>query len=267
MSITSAPRSGGRTAAQQPSRTRFPTQGTSALKPAPQPDPLLQQDPESQGRPAANPDPRPLRVAPPLPVLVPRAPFIALILVLVVGGVLGILVLNTKINENAFRLHDLREKQADLDQRQQDLEQRLADYESPNNLAAAACKLGLVSAGAPAFIRLPDGRVIGVPQPATGTTCVSSHQAGGGQQAGGTAQRQAVGTGQQAGGTGQQAGGTGQQAGGTGQQAGGTGQQAGGTGQQAGGTAHQQAGDTAEQAGGEGQQATGADQAATGVGR
>jgi hypothetical protein len=216
MSIASAPRSGGRTAAQQPPRTRFPTQGTAALKPEPQPSSLPEQDLEVQGRSVATPDPRPLRVAPPLPVLVPRAPFIALVLVLVVGGVLGILVLNTKINENAFRLHDLREKQTDLDQRQQDLEQRLADYESPNNLAAAACKLGLVPAGAPAFIRLPDGRVIGVPQPATGTACVSSQQAGGG--------------GQQAGGTSQQAGGGGQQAGGTSQQAGGGGQQGAGGG-------------------------------------
>lgn len=210
MSITSAPRSGGRSAAQQPARTRYPTQGTAALKPEPQPSPLPEQDPQSQGRPAATPDPRPLRVAPPLPVLVPRAPFIALVLVLVVGGVLGILVLNTKINENAFRLHDLREKQADLDQRQQDLEQRLADYESPNNLAAAACKLGLVSAGAPAFIRLPDGRVIGVPQPATGTACVSSQQASGGSQQAGGGSQQAGGGGEQAGGGGEQAAGAGQ---------------------------------------------------------
>src|SRR6266536_684233 len=45
-----------------------------------------------------------LRVAPPAPVSAPRAPFVAMLLVVVVAGVLGILVLNTKINENAFRL-------------------------------------------------------------------------------------------------------------------------------------------------------------------
>jgi hypothetical protein len=111
--------------------------------------------------------------------MVPRASFIALILVLVVGSVLGILVLNTKINENAFRLHDLRQDQARLDQRQQELEQRLADYESPNNLAAAGCGRGLVFAGAPAYILLPVGRVIGEPQPASGDLCVSSRQANG----------------------------------------------------------------------------------------
>jgi hypothetical protein len=141
------------------------------------PEPSVAPEPRAEQGQQAN-VPR-LRVAPPLPVLVPRAPFIALVLALVVGGVLGILVLNTKINENAFRLHDLRQQQANLDQRQQDLEQQLADYEAPNNLAAAACKLGLVAAGAPAFIRLPDGRVVGVPQPATGDPCVSSQQASG----------------------------------------------------------------------------------------
>jgi len=174
--MTSVPRPGGRVAA----RTRFPTQGSSALKAAPDTRPAQAPGP---GQPApARKGPRAvprLRVAPPLPVVVPRAPFIALILVLVVGGVLGILVLNTKINENAFRLHDLRQQQASLDQRQSELEQQLADYESPNNLAAAACRLGMVPAGAPAFLLLPDGKVIGVPQPASGESCVSSRQATG----------------------------------------------------------------------------------------
>jgi hypothetical protein len=167
LTITSAPRSGGRAAA----RTRFPTAGSAALQPAPEPG----SEPGSEQPAKATR----LRVAPPLPVMVPRAPFIVLVLLLVVGGVLGILVLNTKINENAFRLHDLRARQTDLDQRQSELEQQLADYESPNNLAAAACKLGLVPAGAMAFIRLPDGKVVGTPQPASGDRCVSGRQPSG----------------------------------------------------------------------------------------
>jgi hypothetical protein len=158
----------------------FAAQGNTRLKPAhaPRPEQRLEQPPEHGPLQSLKAAPRP-RVAPPLPVMVPRAPFIALILVLVVGGVLGILVLNTKINENAFRLHDLQQRQATLDQRQQELEQLLADYESPNNLAAAACKLGQVPAGAPAFILLPVGRVIGEPEPASGDPCVSSRQANG----------------------------------------------------------------------------------------
>jgi hypothetical protein len=106
--------------------------------------------------------------SPPLPIPLPRTPFILLVAGLVVAGVLGVLVLNTKINENSFRLNDLRSTQAGLDLQEQQLQQQLADLEAPGNLRAAATRLGLVPAGTPAFISLPDGRVVGVPQPASG---------------------------------------------------------------------------------------------------
>jgi cell division protein FtsB len=81
---------------------------------------------------------------PPPPVAVPRAPFVVLVLAVVIGGVLGILLLNTKINENAFVLYELRQEQAALDQRQQQLEQEVAQAQSTAQLAAAARRMGLV---------------------------------------------------------------------------------------------------------------------------
>ncbi|WDZ84345.1 hypothetical protein [Micromonospora cathayae] len=184
------PRSGGRTAAartttvgagstgpdraqrQGDTRARgareFPTQGSAALRPA--------QRPATDARPAG---PR-LRVAPPPPVSVPRAPFVGLILVLVVGGVLGILLVNTKINENSFRLEKLQQQQAKLDVDQQQLEKRIAEHEAPGNLTANARKLGLVESDQPAFIQLPDGKVIGVPRPADGQPAITSQQGAGG---------------------------------------------------------------------------------------
>jgi hypothetical protein len=129
-------------------------------------------------RPQREPERPGLRAAPPVPVSAPRAPFVALVLVVVVAGVLGILVLNTKINENAFRLSYLQSKQANLDRQEQQLSEQLADQEAPNNLAAEAAKLGLVPAGTPAFLRLPDGRVLGVPQPATSPPSVTSQHPG-----------------------------------------------------------------------------------------
>ena len=108
----------------------------------------------------------PLRVAPPAPVSVPRAPFVALVLVVVIAGVLGILVLNTKINENAFTLNHLQDQQNHLDQQEQQLDQHLADLESPNSLRAAALRLGLIDSGTPAYLPLPNGQTVGVPQPA-----------------------------------------------------------------------------------------------------
>ncbi|PWR11275.1 hypothetical protein DKT69_27015 [Micromonospora sicca] len=183
-----APRSGGRTAAQRTTRgatataeaerldrreeTRargareFPTQGSAALRPA-------------ERTKATTASPR-LRVAPPPPVSVPRAPFVGLILVLVVGGVLGILLVNTKINENAFKLEKLEQQQAKLDVDQQQLEKEIAEQKAPGNLTANARKLGLVESGEPAYIRLPDGKMIGVPHPAEGAPAITSQQGNGG---------------------------------------------------------------------------------------
>ncbi|WP_433386640.1 hypothetical protein [Micromonospora sp. KLBMP9576] len=183
------PRSGGRTAAERATRietgtpradrvnrqgdTRargareFPTQGSAALRPV------------ERANAVEAPAPR-LRVAPPPPVRVPRAPFAALVLVLVVGGVLGILLVNTKINENAIRMEKLQEQQAKLDVEQQQLNKQIVDAEAPGNLEARARRLGLVEAGEPAYIRLPDGKVIGVPQPAEGQPSITSQQGAGG---------------------------------------------------------------------------------------
>jgi hypothetical protein len=145
----------------------FPTQGTAALRPV-----------EKAGTATSTRAPR-LRVAPPPPVSVPRAPFAALIVVLVVGGVLGILAVNTKINENAFRLERLQQQQARLDLEKQQLDKQIAEYEAPGNLTAEARRLGLVDAGEPGYIRLPDGKTLEVPQPASGQPSVTSQGAGG----------------------------------------------------------------------------------------
>lgn len=200
-----APRSGGRTVAQRPTRGgivaldsdrirargarrptaeprtgEYVTQGSAALEPI---ESLRVWDSSAESSSGAEVPPTAraprLRVAPPLPVATPRAPFVALVLALVVGGVLGILMVNTKINENAFRLGTLKEQQATLDIREQQLKNEIAQHEAPGNLAAQARKLGLVESGPPAFIRLPDGRVIGVPQPATGQQSITSQQRSG----------------------------------------------------------------------------------------
>lgn len=180
-----------RSAAQRVDRARaarnYPTRGSAALRPEPDEatrslrvwDSTGEADRSEKPAVASRQNAARLRVAPPPPVSVPRAPFVALILVLVVGGVLGILVVNTKINENSFRLGKLQQEQAALDLRQQELEKQIADAEAPGSLVAQARKLGLVDSGPPAFIRLPDGRVIGVPRPAGGQPAITSQQTGG----------------------------------------------------------------------------------------
>jgi uncharacterized protein HemX len=145
------------------------TRGANALAPARRPDTTRTTTKSKPG----------LRVAPPAPVSVPRAPFVALVLIVVVAGVLGILVLNTKINENAFTLNHLQNQQSHLDQQEQQLDQHLADLESPNSLAAAAHRLGLISSGTPAYLPLPNGQSVGVPQPAAGQPSAGQQAASG----------------------------------------------------------------------------------------
>ncbi len=151
---TSTPRSGGRTAEARSYRT----EGSAALKPE---TVTIEKAPR-------------LRVAPPAPIQAPRAPFIAVVLLLVVAGVVGILLINTRTNENSFKLSRLQDQQAALDNQQQNLDNQIAGYESTGNLDAAARRLGLVKADTPAYIRLPDGRVIGVPRPGQGPTAVTA---------------------------------------------------------------------------------------------
>ena len=54
-----------------------------------------------------------------------RAPFLVLVLALAVGGLVGLVLLNTAVNENAFRLHDLDTRQESLDKQEQLLKQEL----------------------------------------------------------------------------------------------------------------------------------------------
>lgn len=162
-------RNTGRPGNRSTQRPGSRTQGTAALKL----DTAAAEPLRATGAATA---PR-LRVAPPAPISAPRAPFIALVIALVIAGVIGILLINTETNLNSFEIRKLQDQQAALDTRQQQLENQLATYESVGNLDAAANRLGLVK-GVPAFIRLPDGKVIGVPRPGRGEVAVTAQNIG-----------------------------------------------------------------------------------------
>lgn len=176
-----APRSGGRTAARGDGETavrvgtaargvgrgtevELPVQGSMALQArrraetAPAVTPGVG-EPEGAG----------LRVAPPAPVRAPRAPFVVLVLGIVIAGVVGILVLNTKINTNQFELYKLQQEQKSLDIQQDQLEKEIAQQEAPGTLAGQAPGYNMKPPSKPpTFIVLPDDRKLGVPQPAVG---------------------------------------------------------------------------------------------------
>ncbi|HWS35916.1 MAG TPA: hypothetical protein VN408_24645, partial [Actinoplanes sp.] len=111
-----------------------------------------------------------LWVAPPLPIRAPRATFAAAVIAVVLVGVLGILLIQTKTMEQSFRLDALHQEQAELNKQQQELERQLVEASGPGNLTAAARRLGLIAADDPAVLRLPTGEIIGPLNPAQGRT-------------------------------------------------------------------------------------------------
>ncbi len=81
-------------------------------------------------------------------------------------GLVVLLMLNTALAQGSFRLKDLRAQSGQLTDTQEQLTQAIDDLRSPRTLAARAQEMGMVPAKSMAFVRLSDGAVIGVAQPA-----------------------------------------------------------------------------------------------------
>jgi cell division protein FtsB len=96
-------------------------------------------------------------------VEVPRPAFVGGILALVVAGIFGLLVLNTVINEDAYRLQELRTQAGELDQTEQALEDELSHLDTPVYLQAQAELYGMVHPEKVTFLYLPGGETVEVP--------------------------------------------------------------------------------------------------------
>ena len=96
----------------------------------------------------------------------PRAPFAFAVVALLVSGLIGLLVLNTVLGKDAFKLHALQVEGRQLADREQVLTREVESLRAPSALAEKAAAMGMVQAGPPAFLRLPDGTVLGAPVPA-----------------------------------------------------------------------------------------------------
>ncbi|MEV0181259.1 septum formation initiator family protein [Streptomyces sp. NPDC050625] len=94
-----------------------------------------------------------------------RTPFVLLVVLLLAGGLIGLLVLNSALSEGSFRLDDLQKQTKNLTDEQQALQRDIDAYSAPDALQRRARELGMVPGGDPAFLD-PDGTVKGVPGPA-----------------------------------------------------------------------------------------------------
>ncbi|TFV81421.1 hypothetical protein [Blastococcus sp. CT_GayMR16] len=161
----------GRATARVPSRSTAPsartTTGTTRTT-------------RSGTRSTPRPTPRPeLRLVPGVPTTRPRrrptsalrhkrAPYVLLVVGLLVGTTLALLVLNTVIAVDSLKATQLRAENAERAQEVQRLEQQVVSGSTPAEVARAAVAAGLVPAGPAAYLVIePDGSVLrGTPEPA-----------------------------------------------------------------------------------------------------
>lgn len=99
-----------------------------------------------------------------------RTPFAVLIVVLLAAGLLGLLALNTALNEGSFELSRLQKQTTVATDEQQSLQHEIDKSSAPDALARRAAELGMVPAGGMAFLDVPNGgKVVGTPGPAQGS--------------------------------------------------------------------------------------------------
>ncbi len=111
-----------------------------------------------------------LTVVPRRRVRAPRMPFVALVSMMLLGGVVGLLLFNTSMQQASFASTALESRATTLAAREQALQMDLDDLRDPQQVAGAAQRLGMVQAGNPAFLDLGTGKVVGVPTAADRST-------------------------------------------------------------------------------------------------
>jgi hypothetical protein len=119
--------------------------------------------------PATKQEPK-LRVVYGAPFRPPRMPFVIFVVALLAAGLVGLLLLNTELQRGTFQVTALNQQADQLRDQQEQLEREVRTLESPQNLADRALRMGMVPNQNPVFLRLSDGRVLGVPEEAKAGT-------------------------------------------------------------------------------------------------
>ena len=94
-----------------------------------------------------------------------RMPFVTLVSLLLVGGIVGLLLFNTSMQQASFAATSLETQAETLAARQQTLTMELEELRNPQRVAEQAQRMGMVIPASPAFLEL-DGTVTGQPTPA-----------------------------------------------------------------------------------------------------
>ncbi len=101
----------------------------------------------------------------------PKVPFVTLVSLLLFGGIAGLLLFNTTMQQSSFVASSMEVQAAELAGKEESLRMELDRLRDPQTVAAKAKRLGMVPSDNPAFLRLADGKVLGRPtvaEPSTG---------------------------------------------------------------------------------------------------
>lgn len=98
-----------------------------------------------------------------------RLPFAILVGLVLLGGVLGLLMFNTSMQQVSFTATSLEARARALNAEEQALRMQLEQLRDPQQVASRAQELGMVPVVNPAFLRLSDGKTLGNPVPAAPT--------------------------------------------------------------------------------------------------
>jgi len=98
-----------------------------------------------------------------------RVPFVVLVSLLLVGGVVGLLLFNTSMQQSSFATTALENQAQTLSAREETLRMDLERLRDPQRLAESALKAGLVPPPAAVCFLHPDGKITGTCAPAVAT--------------------------------------------------------------------------------------------------
>ncbi|GAA2101024.1 hypothetical protein GCM10009841_16400 [Microlunatus panaciterrae] len=116
---------------------------------------------ESLSEPAIQPR---LRPVPTLAPRMARTPFVLVLIGLFGIGMAGLLMLNTSLQNQAFEARALNRQATELAYTEATLSRQVADLRAPQELALKASQMGMRPNPEPAFLVLPEGKLVGKPK-------------------------------------------------------------------------------------------------------
>jgi cell division protein FtsB len=90
-----------------------------------------------------------------------KVPFVALVSLMLLGGVIGLLLFNTSMQQASFAATALQDQADTLAAREQTLRMEMDSLRDPQRIAEQAQRMGMVPAASATFLELKTGKILG----------------------------------------------------------------------------------------------------------